>query len=429
MRRLAGFTLIILATLTAAIVFWEFRVAVVLFSLSLAVAAAVRPLVDWLAARRLPRGLALLVTYVICVGGLIALVVILSRPLLTDLQQLTQDLMSGYEQIEAQWPTGSPLQQSLAQQLPAASDLSQAITGPQGGTVVQAVLGLTLGSFDLLGQLLIVLVLSLYWSSDQEHFKRLWFSLLPFQARARARDVWQNIETGFGAYLRSQVIQTVLAALLLGFGYQVLGLKYPVALALIGAIGWLIPWAGVLLAVIPAVLMGLMINPLLAVLAGALTIGVLAFLEYVVEPRLFNRGRFSSLLAVIVLLVLADEYGFMGILAAPPLAAAIQIFAGQIIRATTRSMATPAAHPIDLTQPIGVLRERLASVQARLAAQPESRPDLVNLVERLTQLIEQATQEEQRLAEAAATPPYFQKAAPGGGDPVNRINIEAIHEP
>ena len=116
MKRLAWFTLIILATLTTAIVFWEFRSAVVLFSLSLAVAAAVRPLVDWMAAHRLPRGLALLVTYAICVGGLIALVVILSGPLLANLQQLTKDLASGYEQIKAQWPTGTPLQQSLAQQ-------------------------------------------------------------------------------------------------------------------------------------------------------------------------------------------------------------------------------------------------------------------------------------------------------------------------
>ena len=146
--------------------------------------------------------------------------------------------------------------------------------------MVQTVLGLTMGSFDLLGQLLIVLVLSMYWSADQEHFKRLWLSLLPFQARARAREVWQNIETGFGAYLRSQVIQTVLAILLLGFGYQVLGLRYPVALALIGAICWLIPWAGVLLAVIPAVLAGISISPVLGLLAAALTIGVLAFLEY-----------------------------------------------------------------------------------------------------------------------------------------------------
>ena len=407
MKRLAWFTLIILATLTTAILFWEFRVAVVLFTLSLAVAAAVRPLVDRFAARGLPRGLALLFTYAICVGGVIALVLILSGPLLANLQQLTKDLASGYEQIKAQWPNGSPLQQSLAQQLPATSDLSQAITGPQGGAVLQTVLGLTLGSFDLLGQLLIVLVLSMYWSADQEHFKRLWLSLLPFEARTRAREVWQNIETGFGAYLRSQVIQSVLAIILLGLGYQVLGLKYPVALALIGAIGWLIPWAGVLLAVIPAVLVGLSISPVLGLLAAALTIGVLSFLEFVVEPRLFNRRHFSSLLAVIVLLVLADEYGLIGILVAPPVAAAIQIFVGQLIRSTTLSMATPPAHPIDLTQPLSVLQARLTSVQARIAAQTESAPELINLANRLTQLIEQAAQEEQRLAETTATPPDF----------------------
>ena len=197
MKRLAWFTLLVLATLTLAMIFWEFRVAVVLFGLSLAVAAAVRPLVDRLAARGVPRGLALLVTYAMCIGGLIALVLILSGPLLTDLQQLTRDLASGYEQLTAQWPTGSPLQQMLASQLPAASDLSTAITGPQGGAVLQAVLGLTMGSFDLLGQLLIVLVLSMYWSADQEHFKRLWLSLLPFRCgRGRvtsgrtSRSVW-----------------------------------------------------------------------------------------------------------------------------------------------------------------------------------------------------------------------------------------------
>jgi putative permease len=412
MKRLAWFTLIVLATLTAAILFWEFRVAVVLFILSLAVAAAVRPLVDRIAARGLPRGLALLFTYALCVGSVIGLVMILSGPLLENLQQLTKDLASGYEQLKAQWPYGSSLQHSLAQQLPAASDLSQAITGPQGGAVLQTLLGLTLGSFDLLGQLLIVLVLSMYWSADQEHFKRLWLSLLPFEARGRAREVWQNIETGFGAYLRSQVIQSMLAIILLGIGYQLLGLNYPIALALIGAIGWLIPWVGVLLAVIPAVLVGLSISPVLGLLAAALTIGVLVFLEFVVEPRLFNRGRFSSLLVVIVLLVLSDQYGFIGILVAPPVAAAIQIFAGQLIRSTTLAQATPAPNPIDLAQPIGVLQARLTAVQARLAAQTESAPELINLVDRLTKLIEQATQEEHRLAQAAAAPPVIKLRRP-----------------
>jgi len=186
-----------------------------------------------------------------------------------------------------------------------------------------------------------------------------------------------------------------------------LGLPYPVALALIGAIGWLIPWVGVLVAVIPAAWVGLSISPMLGVLAAALTIGVLAFLEFVIEPRLFKRERFSSLLAVIVLLVLADEYGLIGILVAPPVAAAIQISVGQIWRATTRSIVAPPDRPIVSAQPIGMLQARLALVRAQLATQPEARPDLNNLVNRLEQLMDQAAQEKQRLPEDAAVPQHF----------------------
>ncbi len=411
MKRLALYTFLALATLTTVLIMWEFRAAVALFGLSLAIAAAVRPLVDRLAAHRWPRGVALMITYAVCLGSLMALIVILSGPLLTNLQQLAKDMSSGYDQLKVQWSRGGPLQHLLAEQLPAASDLSSAIAGPQADTALQAVLGLTMNSFDLLGQLMIALALSVYWSADQEHFKRLWLSLLPFQARARAREVWQNIEAGFGAYVRSQAIQSVLAVLLLGLGYQALGLPYPVALALIGSIGWLIPWVGVFVAVLPAAGVGLSSSPGLGLLAAALTIGVLAFLEFIVEPRLFRRERFSSLLAVIVLLVLSDAYGLIGILVAPPVAAAIQIVAQQIWRVTTRSRVLPPDRSSVAPQSIRVLQTRLAVIQARLAGQPESRPELDNLVKRLDQLIEQAAQEEQRLTDNAASRPYLEVPA------------------
>lgn len=162
MKSLAWRTAVVLGTLTTAFLFWEFRAAIVLFIGSLVIAAIVRPLIDWFSAHRLPRGLALLLTYAVGVGFIIALMVILTGPLLTDLQQLTRDVTSGYEQLRAQWPNGTPFQQSLAQQLPTASDLYTAITGPQGGTLLQTALGLTLDSFDLFGQFLISLVLSIY---------------------------------------------------------------------------------------------------------------------------------------------------------------------------------------------------------------------------------------------------------------------------
>ncbi len=64
-----------------------------------------------------------------------------------------------------------------------------------------------------------------------------------------------------GASVRSELIQSGQALILLTLGYSLLGLKYPWGLAVIGAIGWLIRWAGELLAVIPLLLVGLMMTP------------------------------------------------------------------------------------------------------------------------------------------------------------------------
>jgi len=57
MKRLAWFNGVILATFTVSLLFWEFRAVVVLFIASLTIAASLRSVVDWFAARGLPRGL------------------------------------------------------------------------------------------------------------------------------------------------------------------------------------------------------------------------------------------------------------------------------------------------------------------------------------------------------------------------------------
>jgi predicted PurR-regulated permease PerM len=203
------------------------------------------------------------------VGALLGLLLLFGGRLFNDVQQLLADATEHYQQIQAEWSQGTPFQQVIVQQLTPLSDLSQAIAGEQGMAFMQTLLGITLSSLDLLGQVIIILVLSIYWSSDQERFKRLWLSLFPAETRARMRASWQAIEDGVGAYVRSEFVQSSLALLLLALGYSVLGLKYPILLALTGAIGWLLPWVGVLLAVIPACLVGLLLSPGLALGAVA----------------------------------------------------------------------------------------------------------------------------------------------------------------
>jgi len=85
--------------------------------------------------------------------------------------------------------------------------------------------------------------------------------------------------------------------------------------------------------------------------------------------------------------VLVDEFGLIGILLAPPLAAAIQILAGQLMRSTATVKTT-------LAQPIGALQVQLASAKSLLATETvPPGPELNNLVDRLGLLITRADQE------------------------------------
>lgn len=393
MKKLAWYTAVILATLTVVFLLWQFRTAVILFILSLMVAAILRPMIDKLIIHKFPRWLALVVTYLGVVGLVAALGLLFGRPVITEAQALAADLPGGYANLKTQWLTGSLLQQAIAKNLPDLNNLIQIITSGQSNIVIQNFLGITLGSLKLISETMIVVILSMYWSADQEHFKRLWLSLLPSELRTRWRDVWQNIENDTGSYLRSELFQSLLVVIILGIGYQLIGLKYPFLLAVLGAVGWLFVWFGGLVAVVPALLAGLSISPAIGILAALITILVLAFLEFIVEPRIFNRQRLSSLLLVIIVFIVVKQYGILGFLVAPPMSVAIQIIARQIFKTTTATSITIPAPP---DMQIDILRERLGAVKALITIRSEPpAPEIISLVDRLGGLISRATEERQ----------------------------------
>ncbi len=392
MKKLAWYTAVSLATLAVVYMLWEFRTAVVLFIMSLVVGAVLRPLVDGLYNRGLPRWLGLVITYI----GVAALITVLGftigRLVVNEAQSLAANLPNNYDQLKNQWLNGSLFQQVIARNLPDLNNLFQIVTSGQWNAFVQSFMGLTLGSIQVISETIMVIILSIYWTADEEHFKRVWLSLLPSESRIQWRDVWQNVEKDTGSYLRSEIIQSLILLIILGVSYQLIGLKYPALLALLGALGWLFVWFGGLIAVIPAFLAGFSISPGIGILAALLTILVLAFLEFVVEPRIFNRRRVSSFLVVIMVLIMVKQYGIIGFLAAPPMAVAIQAIASQIFR-TTSAVSIPVPPPADIQ--IEILKKRLNTIktQASSRAVPPAQ-EVTSLIERLEQLIARANQEE-----------------------------------
>lgn len=381
----------IMTTLLALVLLWQFRTVVVYVLVSLALAAAVRPLVKRRAGRGLARRLVSISLYLFALGGF-GLVLFLSvGSAIRDIQELAQQLSVQNEWRQPAWLKGTSFQQLLDARLPPPSELFAAAIGDEGQLVLPAVLGFTEGIFGALSGGLVILFLSLYWSVEQIHFERLWLSLLPPGQRKEMRDIWRTVEPDIGAYIRSELAQSLLAGLLLGLGYWLLGSPYPILLALMGALAWLIPVMKAPLAVISPLLVGLLTSVPLSLLTVLYTLLVMAALKRWVEPRLSNRRQYNPILTLVILIALADAYGFLGIIAAPPLSAACQILWSHLV--SHRAVSGAAAQVSDL-------KGRQAQVWAIIRAMDEPPPPVVtSSMERLTRLIEKAEPALQAAAE------------------------------
>ena len=386
MTRIIRYTIIVVTTLTLLLLLWQFSISIVLFLLSLTVAAALRPVINSLTGRYVPKRLALGIVYFLLVAAIVSSLLLISQPFLNDVQIATDDFVANYERAKTDWPLhGSLFQKTLAQQLPPSADLFEALTGQGGIPVLEGVFGFAQNFFSSLGHIAIVIVLSLYWSADQFRFERLGLSWIPEEHHPKALHIWRSIETGVGAYLRSEIVQSVLAGMLLWLVYSMMGIRYPTLLAGWGAVARLIPWFGALIAVLPALLLGIGVSSTVGVLATLYTVAILLTLELVIEPRFFLRSKYSSLLIVLFVIALAEAFGFIGVVLAPPLAVAVQILFQHLY-----SLAAPT-YSTEMSEHVMDIKERLLQLKRRL--QNHRNRESIRLADRLNHLVDQAAEQ------------------------------------
>lgn len=372
----------ILTTLLALVLLWQFRVIIAYILISVVLAAAFHPLANRMVGRKLIIRLAWILLFVVALGAFLIIVLLTGNAAIAQVQKLGAGLSTQGAWTLPTWLEGTTFQQSMVSWLPPPSTLLAAITGEQGQLILPSILGFLKGFGGILAAMLVILFLSIYWSINQVHFERLWLSLLPSDQRKQARGIWRVIEPELGAYIRSQGFLSLLAGLLLGLGYWLLGSPYPILLALVGALACLIPVVGPFLAVFPTFLVGLLTNVQLSAFTTIYAIVVLVALQVWVKPRLGNRKWDNSILTLVLLLVLGDAFGIIGLILAPPLSVICQILWRRLV--THRALAGEAAQISDL-------KKRFVQIQETVKALGDPPiPLIVSSMEQLSDLVEKA---------------------------------------
>jgi putative permease len=406
-RRIIGYTVVVLATLALLFVVYRLGQVVLLFILSVIFAAALRKGVVALENRGIGRGLAILFWYLVVLVVLGLLIFLIGGRLGQELQAVSEQFPRQYDSwlgrlraIEGSW------QQTIARRLPTTEAVIQGLGEGGGAEIGFQIAGLTTSILNVVVSLVAVMTLAFYWLIDQDRFERLWLTLLPVQQRAVARHTWRGIEYRVGAYVRSEAAQFVLTVVILWSAFKLLGITDRAMYAIYAGLVQLIPWIGIPLTLLPLGLM-LFSSPWWQILAAAaVIIAVGAIMDQVIEPRLRGDAVVHPILTVVALMLLGEASGILGMLIALPLAATLQIVLSELVHLSVAPKSMTVT--MEATQ-IEELRARIAALHRQLPTDHEHRREAEGLLSRLTTLMERT--EEVVSERAVAGPPPTRASA------------------
>jgi predicted PurR-regulated permease PerM len=321
--------------------------------ISILFAAALTGPVRWLNTRlRIPRGIAVVLIYLAALAVLAGVLLLVTPPLFNQVASLGdrapeyaeryESVREAYEDLRSNYETLPPWEEQMTRLgssvLASAGDIARALPGALFGLLLDA---------------LAVFFISILLVTARERILRFTLSMVHPTDRDLVHGLLEKMWARIGSYLRAKVIVMAIVGALTYVTLVLLGVPFAVLLAIIVALGELIPRIGPWLARIP--LLGI------AALEGLDTF-VLVFLASIVIQNLkgfvispFVEGEqldIHPLLVFLAVLVGATLGGFAGAFVAVPLAAIVDLFVREVVVPwRRRDLATPADAPAPAPPP------------------------------------------------------------------------------
>jgi predicted PurR-regulated permease PerM len=332
----------LLTTLAVVLALWlvyQLQTVIVWGILALFLAVALNPSVNWLGRRHVPRTLAILLMYLVVVIVIAALGILVAPSLLRQGTQLIHVLQKpGGLEAELEKVAG-PLGlggfvKSLGPQL-------NAIPGQLARSFGS--LEVAKNTLSTITALLTVVVLAFFFIHDGARLIEDSVGLFPVSRRPRARRVLHGSGSAISSYIRGDLVISVIAGTSALVGMLVLGVPYPLPLAVLLAVLDLIPMVGVTVGAIPVILAALTVSPIKGVIMLVYIIVYSQIESNVLNPRIYGRrDQLPALVVFVAFLVGSLLWGILGALIAIPAVNIIRV----LIRESSDGGAQEAGTPV-----------------------------------------------------------------------------------
>lgn len=304
------------------------RDTLVVIAIAAVVAIGLEPAVQFFIRRKFRRAWAVTTVFFILLGVLAAAVYAIVPPIVTEVIAFAQSIPSLVKNLQ----NNSTIKDidnkfHIIDQIQS-SGMLQKIGGGAADSILTA--GVTAAGVAL--DLLIILILALFFLAGFPKIKEAAYRLAPASKRIRVGELGDKVLKQMGGYLSGATIVAVQAGVVAGVFSAIVGLPYPWAIALAAAILDFIPVVGPVIIGVAMTLLGFTQSLLIGIIAGLFYLAQHLFEAYWLYPRVMRRQvDISTATVVVAILIGSALLGVTGALLAVPVAAAVQLIVREVV--------------------------------------------------------------------------------------------------
>jgi predicted PurR-regulated permease PerM len=325
-KRVALGTLIVIGLVAAALALWKLKLLIALIFFGFILAAAMRPGIEALARRRIPRSFGLALHYAVF-AVLVGLLLWIAVPRAVN---QVQSALGGT--TKAQIHQEAKHSKGIKHELLTAID-RRLRELPKASEVFHPAVELTIKAFEVLVGIFFVLATAAYWIFERERAMDVVAKLLPRPKRKKLRDTWDLIDLKLGAFVRGEALLVVLVGTVLTFAFWAIGLPYFILVGAFAGLVEIVPVIGPLAAGALAVGVGLTVSWHTGLAAGICVLVVRLLEDYLIVPRVLGDAvGMSPLLVLVSVTAVGILFGGFAVVLAVPLVAVLVTVVDVVVR-------------------------------------------------------------------------------------------------
>lgn len=280
-----------------------------------------RPIVSYLEGRKMNRMLSILLIYLLFAGVVTIFLMVVWPPLqgqLTEFMNNVPDLIDSLQSQMNEIRNNRYFSMVSNEDTQIMDKITEFVN-----TGIERASGYLSHIFNFLNEFVIVVgtvpIMLYYMLKEDYRVKPSLLGMIPKRYRVDGDQVMIDMDNMLKGFIAGRMISAVLLAIMSFIGFWLIGLPYPLLLAIVGALFNFIPYFGSLLGAIPCVIVAFTVSPSMVVWVIIIVVIAQQIEGNLIAPYIFGKTiNIHPLTTIILLLIAGDFAGVLGMILAIP---------------------------------------------------------------------------------------------------------------